>query len=96
MKRQSRKKRRLEYIRYKNKLRRFNCIEIVLKTSSLYQHLAFRKIEQMAYDKVKYIKDYYYIELDDIKYSLGVTAEDILNDTITIKAKVKRLRHDEK
>ena len=96
MKRQSRKKRRLEYIRYRNKLRDFNCIKIVLKASSSCSYSAFREIERMVSDKVKEVKDHYFIDLDDVQYILGVTSEDLLNNTITITAKLKRLKHNEK
>ena len=95
MKKQSRKKRNLEYIRFKNKLRKFEPIAFVFKiTDTLLEEKEI--ISDVVDYRVKELSVKYKLNLGLVDIVIGSIGYDFLNNLKSVKVKIQRLKHNEK
>lgn len=94
MKRQSRKKRRLEYIRFKNRIRKFEPVRFAFKSSN--------ELKQNTQDFTNIINNFisdlkrkYKLELYLVNIETGLSRHDFSRGLHTVKITLKRLKHNE-
>ena len=95
MKKQSRKKRNLEYIRFKNKLRKFEPIYSVFKITNCLSH-ENRVVDEILGYHIKELSRKYKMNLGLVDLSIGLDSDDFLIGLRTVKATIQRLKHNEK
>ena len=94
MKKQSRKKRSLEYIRFKNKLRKFEPVMFLFKiTDTLLEEKDI--ITDVVDYRVKELSVKYKLNLGLVDIVIGSIGYDFLNHLKSVKVKIQRLKHNE-
>ena len=94
MKKQSRKKRKLEYIRFKNKLRKFEPVMFLFKiTDTLLEEKDI--ITDVVDYRVKELSVKYKLNLGLVDIVIGSIGYDFLNHLKSVKVKIQRLKHNE-
>ena len=95
MKKQSRKKRNLEYIRFKNKIRQFIPVKYSFKSTYLLNE-DNGEISEAINHFINRIEHKYKLNISLEYYKTGLTDNDFCNELYTVVLTLKRLKHNEK